>query len=392
MTRWRLRTPLVLCVALVLLIAPEARAILRNLELTGADSLSDLEGLPVKSLTVSGFNKTKPYILEREFETRVGQPFSKDTFTKDLLRLENLGVVSSADVNMQADSAGVAIEVIVTEMPWLVPYPMISYTEQNGWSVGAGMASLNLAGRAIRLSGSVLVGGVNNLTGALSWPWITGSHVSLDARMAHVERLDKLNEFNETSNELTPAVGSWIGRSGRVAARLSWFQMRSDRDSITLEPDNIDDWTSLGISLGLDTRSSWRDPHHGWWNEVLLTRSSLTGASTNYWTAILDIRRYQPVSGESQFMLGALTSMQSGTPDADVPQYMLYRMGGANSIRGYNIEELGRVLVGKNQMIYTAEFQHNLVPIREYRLFKWSVSLGLQFAVLASLCANNSET
>jgi outer membrane protein assembly factor BamA len=354
-----------------------------GLELTGVDSLSELEGRIVRSLTVTGFHKTKPYILEREFETTVGRPFSYETFQRDLFRLENLGVVSSVDLKIDADSAGVDIEATVTEMPWLVPYPMISYNEQNGWSVGAGMASLNLAGRAIRLSGSVLIGGVNNLSGLLSWPWITGNRVSLNARLAHIERLDKLNEFNETSNELAPVVGSWIGRSGRVAAHFSWFQMRSDRDGITVEPNNIDDWSSFGLSLGLDTRTSYRDPHHGWWNEALLMRTDLVGASKNYWTAILDLRRYQPVGDKTRFMLGALTSLRSGTPGVDVPQYLLYRMGGANSIRGYDIEELGRVLVGKNEMIYTVELQHTLVPIREYSFLKWSVSLGLQVALLA---------
>ena len=80
-------------------------------------------------------------------------------------------------------------------------------------------------------------------------------------------------------------------------------------------------------------------------------------------------------------MLSGLLSLQSGTVGEDIPQYMIYRMGGANSIRGYSIQDLGRTLYGKDQLIGTAEYSFNLLPLRRWDLWKFAVRLGLDFAL-----------
>jgi outer membrane translocation and assembly module TamA len=55
-------------------------------------------------------------------------------------------------------------------------------------------------------------------------------------------------------------------------------------------------------------------------------------------------------------------------------------MGGANSIRGYDIDVLGRELYGRNQAIATMEYQYVLVPMHEHFLGKWSFSAGIEAA------------
>ena len=55
-------------------------------------------------------------------------------------------------------------------------------------------------------------------------------------------------------------------------------------------------------------------------------------------------------------MLSGLVSLQSGELGTDVPGYLNYFMGGANSIRGYGVTDLGEELSGKNQMLGTAEY------------------------------------
>jgi outer membrane protein assembly factor BamA len=118
----------------------------------------------------------------------------------------------------------------------------------------------------------------------------------------------------------------------------------------------------------------------GWQNELELW---YTGGDGNSWSANLDLRRWVPLTRRQRLLVSSLTSLQSGTVGVDLPEYLLYRMGGANSIRGYSIDELGRTLYGKNQQIGTLEYSLNLVGVRRFDFWKFAVSMGLDFAVFA---------
>ena len=82
-------------------------------------------------------------------------------------------------------------------------------------------------------------------------------------------------------------------------------------------------------------------------------------------------------------MLSGLLTLQSGTPGEDVPGYMNYFMGGANTIRGYGVTDLGEELSGKNQLLGTAEYSLTLIPLRRWDLWKISLRMGAELAVFA---------
>jgi translocation and assembly module TamA len=104
------------------------------------------------------------------------------------------------------------------------------------------------------------------------------------------------------------------------------------------------------------------------------------GDPGQWWLTELDTRRYQPLSKRQTLVLGGLFSFQDGEVGTDIPGYLQYRMGGANSIRGYDIDELGRELYGRNQSIVTMEYQYVLLPMHEHFIGKWSYSAGLEAA------------
>ena len=119
-------------------------------------------------------------------------------------------------------------------------------------------------------------------------------------------------------------------------------------------------------------------PRRGWQNELELWYTTGNG---DFWSMNLDLRRWIPLAKGQRLLVSSLTSLQSGTVGVDLPQYLIYRMGGANSIRGYSIEELGRTLYGKDQMIGTLEYSLNLLPLRRWDIWKFALRLGLDFAV-----------
>src|SRR5262245_51055558 len=222
-----------------------------------AAPLSPYEGYFVTRVEVTGFKVTKEYIVRREIRIQPGDTFRVADAQADLTRLENIGIFSSGEVTAEASDSSVALTYHVREMPWIVPYPRFRYTEQDGWSFGAGVASVNMLGRATRLSAAFLVGGLDSWSVRYRYPWITGNHISFDFLAGDFKRFDALNDFNERSLEFTPWFGTYIGDHGRAGVTVSFFQMNSDRAGITLGDDDRDRFLRVGGHLGYDSRDNW---------------------------------------------------------------------------------------------------------------------------------------
>ncbi|MDH3196693.1 MAG: BamA/TamA family outer membrane protein [Candidatus Krumholzibacteria bacterium] len=346
----------------------------------GVARLAPHEGKTVSRIVISGNAVTRRYVIAREIETAVGDSLRVATVEADHVRLENLGIFASIDIVLTDLGNAVALEYRVREMPWIIPYIKFRYTEQDGWSLGPAVSSINLFGLGIRVSGNYLAGANSQFTLGLTWPWITGDHVSAEFHAARLFRKDSLNEFDETSDETTAWMGRYLGRNGRLRGGLSYFRMQADRDGVTLTSNNDDRFFRAALSLGIDTRDSWRNPRSGWWSEALAVR---TWGDGNWWLGELDIRRYQPTWPSQGLVLGILASLNSGQVGVDFPGYLQYRLGGANSVRGYDIEKLGKELFGQNQFLTTAEYRVVAIDLQSFPVLKWAVSAGLSLAVFA---------
>lgn len=348
---------------------------------TDPAALEPHSGKLVVDLTISGNNVTKYYVIRREIHTAEGDTLSLETIKKDIERLKNLGIFADITILPTQYSNGVGLEFEFREMPWIFPYVAFRYTEENGWSVGPALTSVNLFGRAISVSGRWLFGGTNTFDLLFNWPWLTGNHISLKLSASHLVRDQVVLDFEEDSWEVSPWVGTWIGETGRLEGTLSWFQMKADKPNRTLDPDNQDNILRLGGRIGYDNRDSWRNPHRGWWHEIQVMKAGgrLSG-NGDFWAVDFDLQRYQPITRRQTLILGWLTTLQSGQVGVDVPSYLQYFMGGANSIRGYEFDVLGKDLFGKNQMIVTVEYQYLVTAIRPIPIWKWAIAAGLEVA------------
>jgi outer membrane protein insertion porin family len=348
------------------------------------EHLQPVQGRLVVDITITGNAVTKEYVIRREIHTSVSDTLSIVTVGRDIERLKNLGIFADIQVIPTDYSHGVGLEYRVREMPWIVPYVAFRYTEENGWSIGPAASSVNLLGRDILLSGRLLIGGANTFELMFDWPWITGNHTGVELRSAALIRDQVILKFEEESYEVSPWATTWLGETGRLAGTVGWFQMNADSSGRTLSSDNTDNFMRIGGRLGYDNRDSWRNPHRGWWHELQVRKAggSLPGDG-DFWTLDFDLQRYQPLTYRQTLVLGWLTTLQTGQVDVDVPAYLQYFMGGANSIRGYDFEELGSRLFGKNQMIVTVEYQYLVTDIRPIPLWKWAIAAGLEVALFS---------
>ncbi len=341
-------------------------------------ALASFAGRTVTAIELRGNEVTKDFVVRRELHVAVGEPLDPAVVEDDLQRLDNLSIFAAFHVEAAPDGEGVRLTYVVKEMPAWIPWVGFSYTEQDGFSAGPKLSALNLKGRAISLGARAYFGGAKQYSTRFDWPWIKGNHVSLGFYGARLSRTDTLNDFKETSYEFTPSVGKYFGTHGRLDAKFSLFRMTSDTPGKTLDPSDHDVLPRLGASIGWDNRNSWRFPSVGWYNELEVW---WTGGDASFFTANVDVRRWFPLSPRQRILFSSLTTLQSGTVGEDVPIYMEYHLGGANSIRGYSIDQLGHTLYGKNQALGTVEYSVNVLPLRRWDLWKFALRMGLDVAV-----------
>jgi outer membrane protein insertion porin family len=350
-----------------------------------AVALDPFAGRRVAAIEIAGNNVTKEWVITREIRTRVDEPLDLDEVARDVARLDNLSIF--AEIRVDGSPVGddaVRLVYTVKEMPSWFPVLSYVYTEENGFSWGAGLSAGNLAGRDLSVSARLYFGDLEQQWSRISWPWIAGNHRSFDFYGARYTRPDELRGFEEESFEFTPEAGTWFGEAGWARVKFSYFEMKSDTAGALLSDDGSDNLLRIGGSVGWDTRDSWRNPRRGWQNELELWRTGgFLGGDGDWWTASLDVRRWVPATRRTKLMVSGLLTLQTGTLGVDVPTYMNYFMGGANTIRGYGVTDLGEELSGKNQLLGTAEYSVTLVPLRRWDIWKISLRLGLEAAVFA---------
>jgi len=347
----------------------------------GLEALRPFEGETVVRVAVVGHETTREYVILRELSTRVGEPFHAGTVQADVQRLDNLDIFSSVSVTGAEEGGGVAIIYRVRELPYMLPYITYDVTDQDGWSFGPAVKSVNMLGKDIFVAGYALFGGRTSFLLDSSYPWVAGNHVSLDLDLYRIQRQNDLDGFGETAFEFTPRLGTYLGDRGRAAVGFTYLKVESDTDGHTLGADNVDVLYRVTASLGYDSRDAWGDPHRGWLNEVELTQTGgILPGDGDFYTGHFDVRRFQPV-GRHTLAVGGLLTLQGGRLGLSVPEYLDYHLGGSNSIRGYQLDDLGQWLHGRNQFLGTVEYRVPLAAAREVELLGLAADLGLAGAL-----------
>jgi outer membrane protein assembly factor BamA len=156
--------------------------------------------------------------------------------------------------------------------------------------------------------------------------------------------------------------------------------VKSETDGITLSPSNADCIPGLNFFIRYDSRNLRSAPHSGWWSEFGLGKSGeFLGGNGNFWTYTFDVRRYQPIADRHGLDFFSLSTLRTGTVGTDIPVYLQYDLGGANTIRGWTLG----ASKGKSQFINTIQYRYDLVKRRPFKIKGFSLYAGLRVAVFS---------
>jgi outer membrane protein assembly factor BamA len=352
------------------------------LKLAFGDDVFTGYGKTLKEINFIGVRYTDIDILTRELVSQVGRPYLRENVLPDYNALDKLDVFSQIKISPVEFQDGVILEITVREIYPYLPFITYEVTDENGFSVGAGLQSVNLGRRDVFLVGLARFGGATNISMLLANPWFAGDHVSYQLEFNQRERVNELDDFQETATEITFRLGSYLGPKGRLGGFSTFQSIKSDAAGRTLSSTNRDNVSSLGFYIGYDSRDVWSNPHTGWWNEADVAKTGgFLGGSSDFWRLNVDLRRYIPVVKKQTLALFSLLTLTTGTVGKDVAAWQDFSLGGTNSVRGW---ELGS-RTGKNQLISTAEYRVTVLEPKLLTLAGLSVDIGLQLAAFADL-------
>ncbi len=323
-------------------------------------------GHRIHTLGLHGLVHTREEVVRRELAHIESGLFSLEVAEAEKLRLEDLDIFSSVEIHCQ-DSAGVVmLEYRFREMPPYIPFISMLKTDQDGWSAGPALASLNFLGRDMRIELHSRFGGTTEFLVSLSSPWIGVFPVEYDIFASRVNSFNPLDEFREESWRLgweflyrfSPAWGFLLGGEA--------FYIESDLPEVLLNPSG-DFVPRLGAGLVWDTRDRRLHAERGLYREIRVTQSGgFLGGPADFQEILADMRVYHPLSSRVKLHVAGLYQYRLGELGRDLGLYDDFHVGGANTLRGYAVGALR----GKNEVLITAEGRVTVWPRTAFRIWK----------------------
>ncbi len=343
-----------------------------------------LEGRVIRDVRVTGLDHVKESVVRAQILSTAGQPYHQATADRDVVRLDRLGVFGSIAVTAVEFDDGVRVEVALTETPRIIPAVAIAVSDEDGFSAGPAVKLTSLAGQPIDLGFTTRFGGETLGQFRENSQPFTNRRLWHSASLTLSEHFNQLDQFEQRSVDLDARIGGRSSEAWRSGAIVKYYRVGSDVSGVTLSPDNLDAFTSIGGVTEYDDRDSFREPRRGWFASI---DSLWTTGSGQYATLDVDVRRYQPIAARQTILATTLLTLQSGVDGVDLPTYTDYALGGENTVRGHDFGTRR----GKNQFITTIEYRYAVVPTRSFRVFGLNFYGGLALAAFTDVAAAWSD-
>jgi len=298
----------------------------------------------IGSIEVTGDDKTRQFVIEREFEFTVGEPFDFEKIGETQARLYRTGLFQSVWIEPAREDTGKGakrLEVRVRERPSGRFDFTFGYAALDGIEVGAAIVNRNVQGQAIELgiegTFSEYVRGTSVSVGD---PWFTGRRVAANASGRY--------EWADERSYVAETVGAGFVLTKRFGDNLSLEGGYDLERTVVLEASEEvgefgANYTSNVLSaLTYDSRDDILNAKRGMLARVEVDfASSHLGGTNDFARYELEWRGYKKLTrgrvGALAFRLGWVKPQGDG---ADVPVNERYFAGGEGSVRGFDRNSL----------------------------------------------------
>jgi outer membrane protein insertion porin family len=380
-----------------------------NLEITEG-KLADVQFI--------GNRKTKPFVLERNLLSKKGDVYNEKTLSGDLKRLFGTGAFS--DVRRvitvspdNPDQYNLTIEVDEKRTGAISVgggvdtgtgfFGSVGYTDPNflgrqqnvnaGFSVGTGIIQRDSSTQARARNYQFDVGwstpSLFNTNNALSTSLFGRDLSSFNVPLGIERRVGSDITWSRPLEKLGP------NTSGSLSLRGENIRIRDFASDADLRRFGINDrqrkgqleggtFISLSPTMAFDTRDNRFNPTSGWFNTVSLTGAMGLGNSS-YGVASLNLRKYIKLR---EGMTLALNAQAGRSILGDIPEFNMFRLGGAYTVRGFSEGGLG---IGSGYGLATAELRTKVPFVSNIKHFPLKDTLTAAFFADAGTLISESK-
>jgi len=333
----------------------------------------------LEKIIIEGNDKTKEKVITREINIEPGDLFNFDTAKKSLQKIYNLGYFE--DVSMKLEPGSEEDKIVL----------VIKVIEKNTgkFGVGAGYNSeeglmgftsyeeSNLFGGGQKLEAKVEIGGRTTYKIAFLEPWLADTPTSFGFEVYDTAQKEEEKEEGEIISEYEEErLGGKLIFGRRISDAVDLgIELKTEKVTYNLIsgsslPDNSDEGqtNSLTPTFTYDTRDNVFNPTSGLYGNFSLekaggflggdydfTKYNLT-LSTYFFTKITeDVINIGSIKNIADKISQGVLAFRAkgGSANSVLPSFAKYKVGGMNTVRGYDFGEFS----GDKSLVFNAEYR-----------------------------------
>ena len=331
----------------------------------------------LERINIHGNTVTRDKVIRRELFVVEGGYFSGKALRHSMENLHRLGFFEDVKINTRKGTSEdkMVLDVEIKERPTGSFSVGAGYSSVDGMMVMFQIQQANFLGYGQRLSASANLGG-KSTDFSLNFvePWLFDKPISLGLQAYKWKR--EYDEYTKDSLGGSITLGSYLGLDQYTKGYVTYTWDRADLTDIADDAAiEIKDMAGLNVTSSI-TLTIKRDSRNKPWNT---TRGSLNSFSFEYAGGILGgdvyFDKYYarsawfiPAWFGSAFMLQGRWGYIKEREGGKLPVYQKFRLGGINTVRGYEYGDISPVdpvtgdkIGGEKMMVYNVEYRFPLV-------------------------------
>ncbi|MFW5985834.1 MAG: BamA/OMP85 family outer membrane protein [Halanaerobiales bacterium] len=330
-----------------------------NIDDEGILALKINEGY-INDIIIEGTEKTKDYVIMRELDFAAGDILNIEKMQKSFQKLVRLDYFQEFNPRLQRaegseNSSNVIIDVDEAKTGNLGAG--VTWSSKDGWLGFVNIKESNLMGNGQSLGFNWEFGGVNNYSLSFQEPWLLDTPTSFGINLydKNAERTDSDDEdYDEHRRGGSISLGHKIVEdwNGKIRFKIEDSTVDYENDALETKRATV---RSLTLQADRDTTDHPFNPTSGGIDTFSIEYAGqILGGTENFSKYNLDVRRFYP--GFKQEHAWGLRA-KAGAGEGKIPELEKYRLGGSESLRGYEYGSFS----GNDMLLLNVEYRFPIV-------------------------------
>lgn len=332
----------------------------------------------VGQINVIGNIMTRDNVIRREFRMKEGELYNSAKLNRSKARISNLGFFEDVKIDTRRGSEPdlIDIDTVVTERP------------TGSLSIGAGFSSVenlifnasiskdNLFGRGQKLQFSTNLSSTRlDFNISFTDPRVFDTNISAG--------FDLFRQDSDFFSFDSSSTGGGV-RLGKSLGEYDWVGINYRFERVEISGVSADDKTAflrnetrttsrISPTYIWDSRDNFLNPSRGWRHRIGFDAAGGPLGGSDFFKVSYNVAYHYPLMAKLSAMASMKMAYGQGYNGDILPSFERFFMGGASSLRGFNIRNIGPQnangdpLGGNQSLLLNLELQYQLT--REFRLF-----------------------